>query len=309
MTDVSQPQPQQQFRIINPKNVFITKDNVEVILRKYGVEHEVNDIKLWQQAFAHPSYCVNGGGKKRYQLQNAGIINGEEEDDSSTASTTESADVSTAPVLSVQPCEEGIVPLQLVSLDRLEFRGDARLGDVVTDYLMKRYKKQDEGFLTKLRSKIVRKEKLAFLSRELNLNTYLLISDYLEITANGRDNDNNLEDIFEAFIGALSYETDWATCYTFIVNVLQAHIDFSALIQEDNNYKDILMRHYQHKFNGATPKYEVDIDPTTGRPAGPPFTAYVMCPEGKRRFASGTGKKRQQAEQEAAKNAYLKMNA
>jgi len=266
----------QQKRTFNPSNILVTKDDIEEILHKYGVDKSVSKLGLWQRAFAHPSYCVNGGGKKRYQRYTP--------DPNEFESTG--------------------VPLQRKSYERLEWRGDKVIDNAVSAYLFKRYKRQDEGFLTKTRSKLVRKDALADLSRKIGLAKYLLIAEYLEIDSNGRDNENNLEDCFEAFVGAMIEEfDDDRLCYTFIVNVIEEHVDMAQLIMRNNNHKDTLMRYYQKNYDGVTPVYEVLIDEETGRPAGPPFTAWVLDPTGKKRVGMGQGPKRQKAQQEAAKAA------
>lgn len=258
-------------RTYNPNNQLVTKDIIEGILRNHGIDREISNLPLWQRAFSHPSYCINGGGKRQYKV---------EEDE--------------------EPFE-GAIPLQPLSSERLEWLGDKIIDSAVSKYLFKRYPRQDEGFLTKTRSKIVRKSSLADLSRKLGLAPYILLSDYLELDCGGRDNDNNLEDCFEAFIGAMSEEfEDDDLCRQFIVAVIERHIDMVELIRTDNNYKDILMRFYQKEYGGVTPIYQTELG-EDGRPLGPPFTAWVLDPTGTRRIAKGVGKKKQMAEQEAAR--------
>jgi len=74
---------------------------------------------------------------------------------------------------------------------------------IVSQYLFHRYLKQDEGFLTKLKTKLVRTNMLAKFSLYIGLDKHILISKYVEDMCGGRTNECILEDTFEAFIGAL----------------------------------------------------------------------------------------------------------
>ena len=98
---------------------------------------------------------------------------------------------------------EGCIALQPYSNERLEYLGDSVLGGIVSSYLFHRYKTMNEGFLTKLKTKLVRTRMLAAFSRYLGLGKYLLISKHVEEVCDGRKNDRILEDLFEAFLGAL----------------------------------------------------------------------------------------------------------
>ena len=114
--------------------------------------------------------------------------------------------------------------------------------------------KQDEG-LTKIKIRLVNENKADFV-KFLKLQDFLIISKHIEENCEGKENTNLLEDIFEAFIGALFLDTNSYKIVTdFLINIIERHIDFSDLIINDNNYKDQLLRYFQKNFN-TQPKYE-----------------------------------------------------
>jgi dsRNA-specific ribonuclease len=60
-----------------------------------------------------------------------------------------------------------------LNYERLEFLGDAMLGVIISKHLFKEVPNGNEGYLTKMRSKIVSRQHLNELGKELQLNTYL----------------------------------------------------------------------------------------------------------------------------------------
>ena len=224
------------YPVYNENNIFITKEIIQSILKKCNIHHEISDLKLWQQAFIHKSYCINNDFKKNEKFY--GNIN--------------------LPV-----SKKNTMDLQEDSNEVLEWLGDGILQSIVALYLFKRYKNQREGFLTKIRSKLVKTESLAKLALFLNFDKYLIISKHIEIICNGRKNLRILEDSFEAFIGAMMSDfgqnnesVGFNICNTFIINVIEQTIDITELIINDDNYKDQLMRYYQKTFSGNFPIYE-----------------------------------------------------
>ncbi len=237
---------------INPYNFnnrTIKKNEIENILRRYGIFQTVNDLSLYQQAFTHDSYCWNHANE---------IM----ERDS----------------VKIVDKPEGAIELQNISYQRLEFLGDRVINLIIAFYLFERYPKQNEGFLTKIYSKIVDSKGLAKLARKVNFGQYILISRHLDEKNNARNKDKYLEDCFEAFIGALFY--DFATklnaagyvtaadfiigpgfqiCQKFIVNLIEDEetgIDFVELIGKDRNYKQKMNTYFQTF--GIKGKYTID---------------------------------------------------
>ena len=83
----------------------------------------------------------------------------------------------------------------------------------------------------------------------------MIISKHIEENCSGRDNLHILEDIYEAFLGALYLDSgDYSIIEKFIINSIEMYIDIADVILKDNNYKDQLLRYFQHNFK-IYPKY------------------------------------------------------
>ena len=124
------------------------------------------------------------------------------------------------------------IPLQDTSYETMEFLGDAILGSVVSSYLYERFYK-------------------------LHHQKYIVLSKHIEDNCNGRGNSNILEDVLEAFIGAIYLDTDYSTAEKFIIHVIEGYVDFTEKLLIDNNYKDQISRYFQRNFNdGSRPIYK-----------------------------------------------------
>jgi ribonuclease III len=212
----------------NERNVVISEIELEAILSRFGLHAENADINIYRRAFVNKSYCTR---------RNENFVNGN------------------------MKCPHNCIPLQEESNERLEFFGDAVLSLVVGKYLFDRYPDSNEGFLTTMRTKIVNGIKLAELSRQIGLDKYVIISSQIEEN-NGRDNKNILEDVLEAFIGAIFIDYDlsrndmngYDACRVWIVAMIEELVDFAELIQSNVNYKDRLVKYCQHN-HMFVPKY------------------------------------------------------
>ena len=102
--------------------------------------------------------------------------------------------------------------------------------------------------MTRLRTKIEKGEALAKLAKAIDLGEYVMLSKP-EFKGNAYQNISVLEDIFEAFIGALHVEAGYEICKKFIIKIIEKEVDFAELLHKDDNYKDILLQLY-HKKNG-----------------------------------------------------------
>lgn len=183
--------------------------------------------------------------------------------------------------------------------ERLEFLGDAVLELVVSDFVYQKYPKYQEGKLTQSRTALVRTETLAKLALELDLPKNILISKG-EKRGNGEYNISLLADVVEAVIGAVFLDKGFAAAKEFIYSTLLINADkkikTAIKLDSKSKYQEII----QAK-GYSSPTYKiVDI-------SGPDhqriFTAEVIV-NGKS-MASGKGLSKQEAEQEAAKNALL----
>ncbi len=134
--------------------------------------------------------------------------------------------------------------------ERLEFLGDAVLGTIVAEYLYKKYPSGDEGFLTKMRSKIVKRKSLNAIGFDMGLDE--LLSTY----NNTRIARSMLGNAVEALVGAVYVEKGYAGTTTFVVQrMLRNYVDIDTLETYDDNYKSQLLEHCQK--SGQKVDYEI----------------------------------------------------
>lgn len=265
--------------ILNEHNKYITSSFIESTLKKYDIIHVVKDINNFNLAFIHVSYL------KDQQLTEKFI-----------KLLTEINPIDTKLI-------KKTIPLQNKSYEVLEFLGDAVIHAVIAEYLFRRYPDKDQGFLTKLRTKIEKGETLNKFSRKLGFHEYAIISRNIELSGGRQNNINIMEDIFEAFIGALKLETNFETCQKFIINLIDLEIDFAELINNDDNYKEILMQYYHKNGYKTTPTYKL-LQTIEDKPKK--FIMAAYSPDNKE-LGRGTSTSKIQAAQYAAKEGLIKL--
>ena len=129
--------------------------------------------------------------------------------------------------------------------ERLEYLGDAILSTIVAEYLFKKYPGKNEGFLTKMRSKIVKRKTLNKLAHEMGLD--LILSSYTQ----GRMSKSMMGNAFEALVGAIYLEKGFSETKSYVVNhILLKHLDIHELEDMDDNFKSQLLEWGQkHNIN------------------------------------------------------------
>jgi len=138
------------------------------------------------------------------------------------------------------------------SYETLEFMGDSVLGFIITKHLFDLHEKEQEGFLTKARTKMVRGKTLCEISKVLGLDKLILMDEKGE--RNGWvTNDNIMEDVFEAMVGAIYLDLGMVHAKNFVLDSF-TKVQTSLI---DDNYKDQLMRWCQ-ALKYALPEYRVD---------------------------------------------------
>ena len=187
------------------------------------------------------------------------------------------------------------------SYERYEFLGDSVLSLVVAKYLFNKYPNEHEGYLTKIRTKLVNGKTLSFLAEKLNLGKFLILNTKVE-NINGRTNKRILEDIFEALICAIYLDLGFDYAEKFIISTIDKFINFNDLLI-DNNYKDILLRYCQNKYS-TTPTYELIES------YGPPHnkTFKIVCLINGKKHKYGIGKNKKDAEQISAQETINELN-
>ena len=271
----------------NPKNVLLDTRDIRRIFDAHGLSGlSAREIGLYRTAFVHKSYCT---------MKNSGFEESNEK----------------------KPAD--CLPLQDVSYERLELLGDAVLGMVVARYLYERYPGQNEGFLSKMRTKLVNGRMLGSLAAKLGFGKWLVISKQIE-EGGGRENYKILEDAFESFIAAiyLDFNVDtvvldksyrftplsgggYHVAEQFIVSVLEKYIDFSELVVSRMNYKDQLVR-YMHQQGDAPSFFEVRVQRD---PNGSKVFTYTVKDTKSTVLGTGKGGCKKDAENEAARAALV----
>jgi ribonuclease III len=327
----------------NPNNVFISEQFVNELLASYGVSYKIKSIERFQRAFVHTSYLieeVNGGSAATASdtvstsavdksMNSTNTRNtASSTTNTSTASTNFYLDASASDKMAdfraaenagiVEKDKRGVVdkskstvnnlvPLQPESYERLEYIGDAILNAATAHYVFLRFPSEGEGFMTTLRTKLVRSKTLARISRKLKLHKYILLSLYTDQVINGRSNRNTLEDVFESFIGALYLDCGsdpglgFGICLKFITNVFEKWVDIVNMINRDDNYKKNLLEYYQKRFRTEA-KYQ--IISVRGKKPRKIFTMAALSPTGEI-IGIGQAKKKVDADQMASKQALI----
>jgi dsRNA-specific ribonuclease len=165
------------------------------------------------------------------------------------------------------------MPLSTKSNENLEFLGDGVLECITKYILYRRFPKSNEGFKTDKKIALVKNEAIGKIALEMGLHKWLILSRNAE-EKKTRTNLAKLGCLFEAFIGAIfldfnkisiNDEDGWfknvfitgpgfQMAQIFIENVFERHVDWIALIQNDDNYKNILQVKIQKEFK-VTPHY------------------------------------------------------
>jgi ribonuclease-3 len=265
----------------NPINKRIPDAEILRILRAYGIKEKPSRWDLFRMACVHSSY-VN---RPEFEKDEAVVM---------------------------APKPPDCMPLCEADNEQIEFVGDSLLGCVIALYLQERYPDQDEGFLTRLRTRLVNNKQLGELAQKIGFQHWLVLSRHQEELCNGRRNLRILGSLLEAWVGAMYLdlcERDAGAAFvrvkSWLINLFETQVDFVSLIAEDNNFKDQLLKYYQAHYH-TPPKYkEVHIEgPLHDRT----FTMGVLSPEGVV-IATATARNKKVAEQEASRRALVKLGA
>ena len=188
-----------------------------------------------------------------------------------------------------------------INNERLEFLGDAILGAVVADIVYERYKNQQEGFLTTLRSKIVKRETLNDLAVKIGLDKLLIHSDRLVSSHNNYMNGN----AFEAFMGAMYLDRGYDYCMYFIrERILGRYINIDKMSQKEENYKSKIIewcQHYQCQFDFVITNEKMEAG------NAPKFYAEVIVENFS--CGKGSGYSKKESHQNAAQQAFKKVQS
>ena len=181
---------------------------------------------------------------------------------------------------------------------------------------------EDEGFLSRLRVGLVNRLALSHLTDILGIGKFLILSKTLDDKENGRRNESFMEDIFEAFIGAIF--TDFNNNYNinsdtyssafglqiverFLIQLIEDEntgIDITDLILNDGNRKGLLVKYYKKIYKTSISFQTIN---TEGTGADKEITVEAIRNDTKQILATGCGPDLKQAQHNSAYNALKKL--
>tara|TARA_B110000858_G_scaffold192819_1_gene244181 strand:+ start:3919 stop:4923 length:1005 start_codon:yes stop_codon:yes gene_type:complete len=231
------------FDPFNPQNKEITLNDVQCILKTYGLPPKVHNLNLYKRAFVHTSYV------KKPMTEN---INNN---------------------ITIVPQPSNCLPLKTKSNERLEFLGDGILEAITKFYLYRRFPKENEGFMTEKKISLVKNEAIGRLAYQMKLHQWVLISKHAE-EKQIRTNVKKLGCLFEALLGAIfldfnkepiNDEEDWfkglfitgpgfQMVQVFVENIFERLVNWDEIINNDNNFKNKFQVIIQKRFK-ITPDY------------------------------------------------------
>ncbi|NRA93346.1 MAG: ribonuclease III [Psychroserpens sp.] len=182
-----------------------------------------------------------------------------------------------------------------INYERLEFVGDAMLSAVIASYLFEEVPHGDEGYLTKMRSKVVSREHLNELGKELNL------IDLVESKIPTANFGNNIHgNLFEALVGAIFLDKGYKQCERFIFKrVINPHVDIERLEGKVISYKSLLIEWCQKEKKS----FDYNVYEDTGNDDLKHFSVKLSIDSKVVSKARATSKKK--AEEKASRRAFF----
>lgn len=182
-----------------------------------------------------------------------------------------------------------------LNYERLEFVGDAMLSAVIAGYLFSEVPHGDEGYLTKMRSKVVSREHLNELGKELNL------IDLVESRISKSNFGDNIHgNLFEALVGAIYLDKGYKACEQFISKrVITPHVDIETLEGKVISYKSLLIEWCQKEKK----TFDYNVYEDTGNDQLKHFSVKLSIDKKVISKARATSKKK--AEEKASKRAFF----
>ena len=185
-----------------------------------------------------------------------------------------------------------------INNERLEFLGDAVLDAILSDYLFEKFPDANEGFMTKIRSRIVNREILNQLAISMGIDKFLVSNVSLNSSTR-----NLYGDALEALIGALFIDKGFKkTKSLFIKRVFNKYLDLGQIVDTDADYKSLVFEWIQKHKTNLTFEYKEEYDFKLKKSV---FSATLII--NNEEFGNGQGASKKEAEQEAAGKAWAKL--
>ena len=178
----------------------------------------------------------------------------------------------------------------------LEFLGDSIIGFLVSEYLIEKYPEKDEGFLSKMKSYIVSSENLYLWAKSFDIEKYIKVSSYSSFDLRAKK--QIVANTFEAIMAAIYLDRGIEKVKNLIFHLLETKTDLSGFV----DYKSKIQEYCQKKYK-ILPTYKLISQ------EGPDHkkSFYVALYIKEEEIATGKGRSKKEAEQNAAKNAIMKL--
>jgi ribonuclease-3 len=183
---------------------------------------------------------------------------------------------------------------QVINNERLEYLGDAILDAVIADYLYTCFPERDEGFLTQLRAKLVKRKMLNKLAAKLGIGSLLVCR-----TGINESKLNLMGNALEAFIGAVYLDKGYARTKRYVIKkILNMYVDLDKLSRKESDFKSRIIEWAQKN------KLEINFISREESSEGstmPLYSTQLMLED--KAVGTGTGHSKKEAEQNAAEQA------
>jgi ribonuclease-3 len=177
--------------------------------------------------------------------------------------------------------------------ERLEYLGDAVLDSIVADYLYRKFPRGNEGFMSQVRARIVKRKNLDYLAVQLG------IPAFIPAKVTSHSSKHLFGNTLEALIGAIYMDRGYRIARRFFLRrILKRHVDLARIVRKDPDYKSRILEWAQKK------RIEIQFTTTEEQPseAKPPsFIATIYLNHENR--GTGRGSSKKEAEQQAARQA------
>jgi ribonuclease-3 len=179
--------------------------------------------------------------------------------------------------------------------ERLEYLGDAMLGAIVADYLYEKYPSHEEGYLTKMRSKLVNRITLLNVGKKMNLNRFLV--SQINVGSEGKF---ILSNMVEALVGAVYLDLGYVYTKHFVIDILLKDLLNSDIESLEYDFKSKILEWGQKRKQDISFVSQQDID----NESNPVFFSDILI-DGII-AGSGTGYTKKESEQNAAKDVWTR---
>ncbi len=185
-----------------------------------------------------------------------------------------------------------------INNERLEYLGDAVLDAILSDYLFQMFPDASEGFMTKIRSRIVNRDVLNQLAVSMGINKILVTN-----INTAHPTKNLYGDALEALIGSIFLDKGFKkTKKLFIKNVFNKYLDLNVIVNTDSDYKSLVFEWVQKHKNNLKFTYNEEYDFSLKKSV---FSTSLIIDQ--EEYGKGHGSSKKEAEQEAAGKAWARL--